>query len=965
MPYTPFRFNSPAPAPPPQEDEGFTKTDAIAGLLRAGSGVFGASGGIPGAIAGTLGELAAEGAEYVGGKKDPFSLARIGAEGALGAIPFSRVVKPTRLLGNFLRSGTLAGAGDVMRQGANQLHESGSITPSEIDLKRSGLVALLGGGAGAAIQKGMEKVFPNYAARQAAEAAGTAAPKKAGKVLDVEAPIKTVEGRPVSTARRQPPGEGQLPLNFETGPRKFQAPISKSVSSPGVTNKPEDFVADLSAILGRKLDKIKPTHPAQIKDLDQGIEAATEIASNQRGINAASRKSHEQKVLSMAEDIVKQLDDADAATQITKARQGLTEQSPTVTETVSRTAPGGRRESLRRTFVEPDEDLSAPLNVSLEPEVSVPAAAAPAASVPAATELRKFLTFDDPLAASDLWYRTLKQEEAAGRTFPKEFQRLIGKALQREKTKANLPTNQPISATAPERFDISQPPPNVPPPANIGAELAPRVPPVADAADELNINSPFYEAAAQAEAARAGRPVGAEADNQTIANLLEFLKGEGGGGGLGKGIVGAINPELATAIAMGGFGGLGGAALGASQGVDPVLSGLAGAGLGFASPYALAKMRSMEFGAPDFSEVGDQVREAVGSKAAISDTIASTLEKIPQIQRANVLWSGPGLVANAGVGPYGSGVMGGLELALKGHGTEALQNTRNPVTFAKNWYNNLPEAERLVAQGELGRAEGLDAGVIDTAAKSYMAFPGTAMTAGDITTTNALEAAGVPHALAKEYTLTSEPWTRAGKWIANAGRGAPVNDADRAAKALINSLALFKRTPANVLEQGMERLPGIGAAVQFMKHNGDVSLQDVLAQQGLGTAVTGASYLAGNNVDPETARWMKRFVTNAGGVYSLPASIGFTVGQANARNRSGKQTIADITRDALPLPTDQSVRDIGNLFLSTVSGEAPAVPKTVMPAFVNEYLREAPQAPQPQPPRLPSGGTYTPFRFRR
>ncbi len=962
MPFPRFNFQQ-APPPPQEEDEGFTKTDAAAGLIRAGSGVFGASGGIPGALAGALGELAAEGAEYIGGKKDPFSLSRIGAESALGAVPFSRVVKPYRLLGNFLRSGAMAGAGDVMRQGADQLHETGSITPSEIDLKRSGIVGLLGGGAGATIQKGLEKVFPNYAARQAAEAAGTAI-KKPGKTIPVEAPIKTVNGRPVSTARTPTPGEGQLPLDFEAAPKTFEAPISKSATSPGVTTKPDDFMANLSAALEQKLGRIKSTHPGQLKDLDAGIASAAETAANQRKMNIDVRKAHEQDVISMAEDIGKQLDDAEAAARIATAREGLTEQAPTVTETVSRTAPGGRRESLRRVFAEQDEEGNVvnrrgPAKSVRPPNVRAPLTASlePAAAVPAATELRKFLTFDDPLAATDLWYRTLKQEQAAGREFPKEFQKLIGKALQREKAKASLPVNQPISATAPERFDTSQAAPSVPPPTAPAA-----APAVAAAADDLNINSPFYEAAAQAEAAKAGRPVGADADNQTIANLLEFLKGQGGGGGLGKGIAGAINPELATALALSAVGGLGGAALGASQGVNPMLAGLAGAGAGFAAPYTLAKaktgMKGMEFGLPDFSEVGDQVREAVGSKAAISDTLASTIEKIPQIQRANVLWSGPGLIANAGVGPYGSGLMAGLELALKGdpRGMDVLRNTLNPLTFGKNFMKNLPEAERLVAQGEMGRAEGLDAGVIDTAAKSYLAFPGTAMTAGDITTTNALEAAGLPNAIAKEYTLTSEPWSPLGKGIANFGRGTPTNDAGRAAKALANSLALFRRTPANVLEQGAERLPGIGAAVQLMKHNGDVGLRDVLAQQGLGTAVTGASYMAGDNVDPETARWMKRFITNAGGVYSLPASVGFTMGQAHHRGQSllGKKTGADLLRDALPLPADQSARDLWNLLGSTASGDAPAVPKTVMPSFVNDLLREPPPVSQNLPQLPPS-----------
>src|SRR5690606_24685754 len=117
-------------------------------------------------------------------------------------------------------------------------------------------------------------------------------------------------------------------------------------------------------------------------------------------------------------------------------------------------------------------------------------------------------------------------------------------------------------------------------------------------------------------------------------------------------------------------------------------------------------------------------------------------------------------------------------------------------------------AERLVAQGELGRAEGLSEGVIDTATKAYMAFPAVAMTSGDVTARQILEKSGIPEKMAREFTLTSEPATALGRSIANWGRGQPKNNFDAAMKALANTVLPFKRTPANIMEQGLLRMGG-------------------------------------------------------------------------------------------------------------------------------------------------------------
>jgi len=142
--------------------------------------------------------------------------------------------------------------------------------------------------------------------------------------------------------------------------------------------------------------------------------------------------------------------------------------------------------------------------------------------------------------------------------------------------------------------------------------------------------------------------------------------------------------------------------------------------------------------------------------------------------------------------------------------------------------------------------------------------------------------------------MTAEPELAAAKKVANFSKGS----------TLLQILQPFARTPANIAEQGAMRTPGLGLVVQnLMRETPDPWKQQAI-QQALGLGSMGAGYAAGSSLDPETARIVRRYMTNLGGQYSLPVGLGFAAGQAVQAGREpiSMQTAANLY-NALPLPS--------------------------------------------------------------
>ena len=380
---------------------------------------------------------------------------------------------------------------------------------------------------------------------------------------------------------------------------------------------------------------------------------------------------------------------------------------------------------------------------------------------------------------------------------------------------------------------------------------------------------------------------------------------------------GAVNPELLASLGLG----IGGAALGAATDPfdDRFMSAVAGGAVGAVAPAALMKLGA----AP---ETLRNLSENISTPEGLKATASKIFNTLPQIQRFNYLADVWGLPANAVVGPYGSAMMGALEHGLAGDPRGwAVMKSMNPVAFAQEYKGSLEEAAKLI-----GRAEGRPLSEAANLGETLLATPGTYMTAGDVAARRFLERAGFSADEARRITLTSEPELPAFKRLANVTKGSP----------LLQTLLPFTRTPANIGEQGAERIPGLGFLTQSMREAPD-PIRQQLVQQGLSTAVAGGAGLLGASLDPEAAKIARRYVSNFGGQYSIPATVGFTAGQAI---REGKPVVSTAAlrgvSQSLPLPTTEPITE----WVKFLSGEG-RVPAGVMPRDVRDLLFPADTTP--------------------
>lgn len=635
--------------------------------------------------------------------------------------------------------------------------------------------------------------------------------------------------------------------------------------------------------------------------------------------------------------------------------------------------------SLRKGNVEP---------VGKVPDIAEPLveeAAAPKAVNPLA---KIFGVYDDPLEAASDRYGLIKQAKQAGEAVPEDIRRIAGKEAGR------LAHEDPAGAKAyrelaglvnPAEKVSAGKVPNYTPKASTGAATqAATVARQAKAAtptaeylgwqeDSSNPNGGFplfnvkggaYDGSTvtaetlQKEGiaipeppaidATTGEQLGQaevlKAGGSPVQSIIDKLKGESG----------AADPSFLAALGRTGAGALAGGLVGGQLG-HPFLGMAGGAALANA-PQILSQMGAH----PD---TFNNLQEKIDTEG-VKKTASKIWQTLPQIQRFNYLTSGIGLPANMLAGPYGSAVMAALEHGLSGdaRGWAALQKL-TPQRFLREWYASADEAKMLIMRGEMGhsadRAETQLGGMIsgkwvgrpDLEALNPLQIPGIMMTAGDVAARKILEEAGITAEEARRITLTSEPETHMMKAIADFGRG---KHRDITTPMLELSFP-FRRTPANIWEQGMQRFPGLGFFMQGSRAVPDPIKQQIV-QQLMSGGVGAASAWAGANLDPETAKYVQRYITNFAGQYSLPATMGFAAGQATQRKKPAIPAAISAGVSGLPLPTTDTLKDLANL----LTGQG-GVPRGAIPAAIRELFPAA-QSTALKSNALPRRLTYRPVK---
>lgn len=413
-------------------------------------------------------------------------------------------------------------------------------------------------------------------------------------------------------------------------------------------------------------------------------------------------------------------------------------------------------------------------------------------------------------------------------------------------------------------------------------------------------------------------------------------KGGGGGTTLGSGLgsfealpgLVARNPQFALRLGLG--------AAGAGMGYatdplgDPTESALAGGAMGAALPSVPGVLGQIGVK----PEVMAGVADKLGTPGGIKEAAREIYHSLPGLQRTALLGNLHGLGANAFVGPWGGAMMGALEHHLAGSDWDtggALRELANPMNFLKEYKGSYQEAMRLIQQGEMGRSEG-GVGKIGGDLGAVLDTPANMMAAGDVAARNILTRYGAPEDLTRTITLTSEPELPAFKKTANFTKGSTG----------LQMLFPFTRTSSNVGEQGLQRVPGVGSLMEEARRNkgfAPTSFQHQVVKQGLGLAAGGAGYAAGDNVDPETGKILQRYVSNAGGMYSLPAGVGFAMGQAHQQGKGLGSTVGkEAAQNVLPVPSTEPINELMQLIFGNANGEHP-FPRTFIPKDLANVLK--------------------------
>lgn len=965
-PYSPVATTLPQETP--REDVGLFRK-LLAGGTRIGTGLVGSmlsvEPGLGTVIGGGIGGAGESAAQYIGGEKqDP---RRIATEAGITALPLGKLYQAGKYLKSALFGGGLAGgsyaarqlaAGEEVDPTAAALHTAGGgalgALFARLGIRRAGepeppptgkpiryeveptsrkqIAPRLPTPSGETIrmaepsslekfQRFIRQEVPSQGPAFGYEAAGGPAGKSAAKAA-TEAEKATKE----ATARAQIAG---LRGTMVPGTPK----VSESISAPleggiGTTRATVPYVKPKAAGEGEDIQElaetlgvgprvpVSPSARVTERPVDYPFDKPTAqpLSPEMEAYAAATRASREARYQERYAAWIQQgQTDIEAQRLAALGRVPPTPTAPPIAPVTTEPipsyspfgpdwrevrpgevfAPGGEfkmdvgsgknwvKEPVEIPPVRAQEPLGAPISPVVSPEV-------PPITPPEESPVEALMNFfKTRVDAAGFGNRAIRAAKAAGEAVPEEGRAIAGMNLRREAQAAGLPTGRAV-----------QPPP-IPTPIEPPTPIIPPVPIAAPTrVGGLAQTAKAREAALAARKAKQAEvvpvPEGGTppAQAKKFEELFNKLRAER------KGEKGEVSQAALYNLLLGGTG----AAVGAAT--DPLddryLSALAGAGAGLGIAQIPRILQSLGANTTSLPGLIEELQAPEGVR-----TVAQKVWQIlPQIQRMNYLF-GFNLIPNAIAGPWGSGAFSALEAGLSDdpRGWIALKKLFNP-NLLKKGFENLEEAKSLI-----GRAEGIAYGEAANIPERLVAAPGTAMTAGDITVRNVLIEAGFPEDMARTMTLTSEPASDIAGRVGKFARGA----AER--KDITSPLAgmalPFWRTPANILEQGIPRLPALGPLAQALRQNPD-SLRQIAVQQGLSIPITAGSYVAGASLSPEEARLARPWITNVAGRYSLPASIGFAAGQARRRGQPLPKVITtSVGRGItdLPLPTTQTAED--------------------------------------------------------
>lgn len=353
-----------------------------------------------------------------------------------------------------------------------------------------------------------------------------------------------------------------------------------------------------------------------------------------------------------------------------------------------------------------------------------------------------------------------------------------------------------------------------------------------------------------------------------------------------------------------------GALTGAAQTPDAPWMGLAIGGL--AGAYAPSAFKA-------FSRQIDKLEGKAKTQSVkalndwTKDKVETFLAVAPEVYRANLLLHPRNLVANAFVGPYGTTMMQGIELALSGDpaGMRIIKTLLSPE-FGRKFRELWDEAgEHIATSNERAEIKG---NMGPEALRKYVTFPAQFMTAGDEAARNIMMAAGLSEELARKVTLTSEPISGWGKAIGNA-RKSKSGLADKKSFAM-QMIIPFYRTNVNQIEQGLMRVPYLGSKLRRYWKETPIPLKQEIMQQVVVTpAAIAAGYALGAMTPKKHQNMTIKFVSNFTGQYGMLASFGFLAGVAkqNGEDTWGDRAIAaarQLMRRDSPLPNGDIVLDV-------------------------------------------------------
>lgn len=437
-----------------------------------------------------------------------------------------------------------------------------------------------------------------------------------------------------------------------------------------------------------------------------------------------------------------------------------------------------------------------------------------------------------------------------------------------------------------------------------------------------------------------------------------------------KGQKGEISPALMLKGGLGVAGALGGAAYDDEHPLRGALvGGLAGVGAGAVS----SKLPSLLSGEESFKDITEPL-----------------VARFPNYMRGSLLSDPRSIIHNSLGGPWGSHFFGGLEEAAKGAvtgdtarkeaGQAALKTAMNPAKWLKGFWEKRGEAfTKLHDVEEQGRAgsfiEPANKNLLDQAAE----IPAGWMLAGDMNSRDFLEEAGIDEATVRKITNTAEPQRALWKNVVNWGKAKAGPNDEGGTSALAQAMLPFKRTAANIMENGTERTPILGSIINY---RGDENLRipwkEQAVQQGIGTGAFAAGYEAGLHTDEKVNKDFKirSMVSNMGGNYALLTSAGFAAGQAARLGKSPLSgAVREYTTNGIPLPTAEPINDMLSVGQKVVEGQPLSqsdFPSALKPKIFDFLLDDLPASlgvgqnqPTGRPPRPENEYTYRPLNPRK